>query len=555
MGSTEIYNNFLLRRAGHIDERLKPVSTVNDLLDPNAALSFLYEGATVWVISEQANYQVRKSLSNPSQLAWYKTTKGDLVIGSVKLDHLATNINLNAVVPNIEECYAVRIEIEGGNSATLTTLTNFPDDKDIIFFCEDGKEITVTNTNFLSPVANRIILENGLDLVLKGRANGPDYLTLRKESQVAVQISARQLLDPAELVSLKLPPGEKGEKGDKGDNGVNGTNGINGETGPGYFAFVESLSTSILSNADTEITINIGPGKAYSQNARVRVSYINTITNNFFEGVVNSYDINSGVLNITAIDLKVWDGVTAPVSGTWSVNIAGQKALTAAFDDNFLQIRKKLYGAAHTEPFIFRSAPSDPSFHQAICGGTAASGGNYYFTDFGYYNGSLTGYTPIIAKTGIFSSLTMNETFGTFVVPVTGFYNISLILQIRFAASNLGFSTAPSGSFLRDGNTGLANNRTAWVDAGKTAVLGVGAITIASQGSGAQRRALASASEVITPLTRGISITDSNIAKLEAGQIVAFPYVNTTDSAFWTSPDAGGEFFVSYFEANFIKLD
>jgi len=541
----EIYANFNLKQNVHLDARLAPVATALDLPDPNNALNFLYEGATVFVKGENVDYQLRKNLLNPSILSWYKTTKGDLVIGEINLLNTATSLDFNQVNPSIDICYAVKINILEGNTALLKSITNFPSNKDITIFCENGKTLTVENINFNAPSSNHIILENGLNMALIGRAGGPDYLTLRKENNVLVQISARQLVDAGDLLNLKIPVPQDGAPGPQGPIGLTGPAGTNGTNGAGYNA-TTTLTTDILTTSDTEVlNINIGPNKAYTPGARVRVTSA-TDPLVYFEGITNSYNINSGILDLANINIKKGNIL---IDGACNVNVAGESGIQEAFDSNEFRVRKFMYGTfPDTEPFMYRG--EGVTKHQALVGGTAATGGNRYFTDFGWRNGNPTDYDPIVTRTGTFANTTLNNLAGTFVMPETGYYNVSVVLQIRFAASNTGFTANPVTNALRDGNSALSSSRSSWIDTGKTGIIGVGVNAI---NDAAQSAALTSAEALITPETRGISIIGTNITQISQNKLLGFTYVNTTDASFWGGPE--GSFFVCYFEARFIKLD
>ena len=541
----EIYANFNLKQNVHLDARLAPVATALDLPDPNNALNFLYEGATVFVKGENVDYQLRKNLLNPSILSWYKTTKGDLVIGEINLLNTATSLDFNQVNPSIDICYAVKINILEGNTALLKSITNFPSNKDITIFCENGKTLTVENINFNAPSSNHIILENGLNMTLIGRAGGPDYLTLRKENNVLVQISARQLVDAGDLLNLKIPVPQDGAPGPQGPIGLTGPAGTNGTNGAGYNA-TTTLTTDILTTSDTEVlNINIGPNKAYTPGARVRVTSA-TDPLVYFEGITNSYNINSGILDLANINIKKGNIL---IDGACNVNVAGESGIQEAFDSNEFRVRKFMYGTfPDTEPFMYRGEGATK--HQALVGGTAATGGNRYFTDFGWRNGNPTDYDPIVTRTGTFANTTLNNLAGTFVMPETGYYNVSVVLQIRFAASNTGFTATPATNALRNGNSASSSSRSSWIDTGKTGIIGVGVNAI---NDAAQSAALTSAEALITPETRGISIIGTNITQISQNKLLGFTYVNTTDASFWGGPE--GSFFVCYFEARFIKLD
>ena len=112
------------------------------------------------------------------------------------------------------------------------------------------------------------------------------------------------------IANINMPTGEQGLNGD------NGTNGIDGK---GYDA--SSVSTlNILDTADVSTTLTITTNKAYTIGARVRVSKTASPTTNYFEGIVTAYNLVSGIMTISSIDIKEGSGSAS----AWNINLAGE---------------------------------------------------------------------------------------------------------------------------------------------------------------------------------------------------------------------------------------
>jgi hypothetical protein len=198
----ETNNNYDLKKAASLDARLNSVETANDLISPTAVGSFLYEGATVYVKSEKANYRVEKNSSNV--LVWVKQTTENLVLGVITITASTTQLDLSTCTPSIDKCFAVRIDISGGTTATLQTIINSSTKEEIMFYVKTNQSVTFKHTDY--DVANNgvIILEDGLDITITGRTVGNEMLWLQKQSTVFAQKGAVQYLKTNEWVSQAL---------------------------------------------------------------------------------------------------------------------------------------------------------------------------------------------------------------------------------------------------------------------------------------------------------------------------------------------------------------
>jgi hypothetical protein len=194
--ATEIYNNLHPKIAKHIDERLRTVDTVAALPDPTVAENFLYEGALAYVGGSIDEYY--KCVLNGT-LEWQLFKPADLVEGTINIIPGTTVLDLSLTSPAIDKCYAVRIGIVGGTSATIQSITNFPTDgQQITFYTTSGKQITFKHTDYAAASTNQIVLEVGFDMTLKGRLVGDDSLTLKKHGVAICQWDATQFTSASE---------------------------------------------------------------------------------------------------------------------------------------------------------------------------------------------------------------------------------------------------------------------------------------------------------------------------------------------------------------------
>jgi len=195
--ATQIINNFDPRKATHIDERLSSVNAVTDLSDPTDPTNFLYEGAMVFVITENADYRVENVFGI---LTWVIQENASLVMGTLNILSSTTVLDMSLVTPAIGSCYAVEIIIiSAGNSANIQSITNFPiDDKQITFYVENGKQVTFNHVDYDAATTDQIVLEDGFPMTLTGRTVGDESLTLKKHGVCVCQWDATQFMKASE---------------------------------------------------------------------------------------------------------------------------------------------------------------------------------------------------------------------------------------------------------------------------------------------------------------------------------------------------------------------
>jgi hypothetical protein len=207
--ASEIYDNLSLKKADHLDARLAPVATAAALPAPTS--TFLYEGATIYVKGEKENYRLERDSNNV--LVWVKgstKTRGNSPVldrGVINIAPTTTILDLSLVAPPIASCESVTINISGsGTTASINSITNFPDGAELIFYAEVGKSIKFVHTDFISATANKIVLEHGYDLEIVGRSNANDALILERSynkatntySDVLIQRGATQFVNSTE---------------------------------------------------------------------------------------------------------------------------------------------------------------------------------------------------------------------------------------------------------------------------------------------------------------------------------------------------------------------
>jgi hypothetical protein len=90
--------------------------------------------------------------------------------------------------------------------------------------------------------------------------------------------------------------------------------------GFGYNAYSSTIIT-VLDTVATTVTATIDRYKAYSAGARVRFSDSINPADNYFEGIVSSYNYGTGVITISDINVKEGSGS----HNAWNINIAGEK--------------------------------------------------------------------------------------------------------------------------------------------------------------------------------------------------------------------------------------
>jgi len=197
----ELYNNIKVNKAAPLDAKLTPVATYASLPDPTVESNFLYVGAEIFVVSENASYRV-ENVSNVK--TWVKQEALTLVQGSINITTSTTLLDLSLVVPAIASCSSVLINIIDGNNATISAITNLPLATDMAFFTATGKTVTFKHTDYTSANTGQIILEDGNDLKITGRSIANESLILRRNSTALVQVGATQFIKTGEWSSTVL---------------------------------------------------------------------------------------------------------------------------------------------------------------------------------------------------------------------------------------------------------------------------------------------------------------------------------------------------------------
>jgi len=202
---TSIYNNFNLQKQAPLDAKLTPVANVAALLDPNVASNFLFDGATIYVKSEKVNYRVEVDPSNSSNLIWVKQGTAAFVQGTITITSTTTNLDLSLVSPAISLCNSVLVKFtSGATTANISTITNFPAGVVLPFFTETGKQVVFKHTEYDVANTGRIVLEDGFDMTIRGRAVGNEQLILKKDDTAIVQYGAVQFLKKSEWAQSLL---------------------------------------------------------------------------------------------------------------------------------------------------------------------------------------------------------------------------------------------------------------------------------------------------------------------------------------------------------------
>jgi hypothetical protein len=202
--ASEINNNLKLNKSAALDSRLESVASYGSLLNPNTATNFLYEGATIYVIDEKADYQVQEDPDNPGQLIWVKLEIVSLVQGTINITVLTTNLDLSLCSPAIELCDKVLINVVDGTSPTISVISNMPTDREISFKIETGKSVIFKHTDYTIANSGQIVLETGANMTLTGRTIADELLILERNSSAIVQKGAMQYVRSDEWASSIL---------------------------------------------------------------------------------------------------------------------------------------------------------------------------------------------------------------------------------------------------------------------------------------------------------------------------------------------------------------
>jgi len=105
--------------------------------------------------------------------------------------------------------------------------------------------------------------------------------------------------------------GSAGTSGTSGSSGSSGTSGTSGLSGDKYYS--SSSTTTIISTGSKAFTIETG--LSYSRGQSLVIAYDSI---NYMEGIVDSYDTNTGVLLVT-----IFNDYGGGTYSQWSVNLAG----------------------------------------------------------------------------------------------------------------------------------------------------------------------------------------------------------------------------------------
>ena len=198
--ATEIYDNLDPKKSGQLDARLTTVANVAALPDLTVAANFLYEGATIYVTAEKADYQAQFTVLSPAQIVWVSLAAVELVQGAVNIVPTTNNLDLSLVTPAIATCESVVVTVVGGTSATINSITNWPAGQRITFNSAIGQEITYTHTDYDASGVGDIVSEDGQSITIIGRTVGNDSLTLELNGGVTlVQWDATQFLKLSEV--------------------------------------------------------------------------------------------------------------------------------------------------------------------------------------------------------------------------------------------------------------------------------------------------------------------------------------------------------------------
>jgi len=200
----EIYNDFDLKKASPLDSRLAPLALIADLPNPMTPDNFLFLGATIYVQEDNSNYRVEEDPNNPGFLIWVKQSSAGLVTGTLNITPLTTNLDLNLVSPSIELCDSVLVNIVNGTTASVQTITNFPDDVKLTFFTGVGQTLTLKHEDYTSANTGKIVIEDGFNMDLRGRTVGNESVTFEKQDTAIVQVSATQFIKSTDWVNTVL---------------------------------------------------------------------------------------------------------------------------------------------------------------------------------------------------------------------------------------------------------------------------------------------------------------------------------------------------------------
>ena len=203
--ATEIYDDIDLHKKAMLDSRLESVATVALLPSLTATPSWIPEGAVVYVAGTiKANYQAQDDPNNTGNLIWVRITDNGTVQGVINILPSTTTVDLSLVSPAVATCNTILVNIVGGVAANITSITNWPVGEKLTFYSTSGQAVTYQHTDYDLAGANDIVIEDGANFVLSGRAIGDESLTLEQNNNTLVQWDATQFIKRSELLQNLL---------------------------------------------------------------------------------------------------------------------------------------------------------------------------------------------------------------------------------------------------------------------------------------------------------------------------------------------------------------
>ena len=97
------------------------------------------------------------------------------VTGIINILPATTNIDLNLVLPSISSCDKVIINVVGGSSALISSITNWPSGLKLTFSTSVGQAVTFQHTDYDVAGLGDIVIEDGQNMTLNGRIIGNEY--------------------------------------------------------------------------------------------------------------------------------------------------------------------------------------------------------------------------------------------------------------------------------------------------------------------------------------------------------------------------------------------
>jgi hypothetical protein len=203
--STTIHDSLYLAKKELLDARLSPVNDVINLPTLNSTSSYIPEGATILVRNANTNYQAQRDPFNLSNLIWVNIgdTSSAMVIGTINIAPTTTTLDLSVVTPPISTCHSVIVNIiSGGINANINNIINFPSNQNITFYVSIGQQLIFTHTDYDAPGLNTIVIEDGFNFNMFGRADANESITLKKSANKICQVSATQYVKKSEIQQL-----------------------------------------------------------------------------------------------------------------------------------------------------------------------------------------------------------------------------------------------------------------------------------------------------------------------------------------------------------------